>query len=64
MPGMEVSFAIAVVTLDEQDDLPLMTNIVYTPHDAEDIGMRGNEVFESCEDDIYLPLFEPLEASS
>ncbi len=64
MPDMQVPFAIAIVTLDEQDDLRLMTNIVNTPPETVEIGMRVKVLFETCEDDIYLPLFEPLQVAS
>ncbi len=62
MPGMEVPFAIAIVTLDEQDDLRLMTNIVGAPPESVHIGMRVRVRFEDCGDGIHLPLFEPVPA--
>lgn len=64
MPDMPVPFAIAIVSLDEQHDLRLMTNIVNTPPEAVHIGMRVQVVFEACAHAIYLPLFEPVAASS
>ena len=60
LPDMEVPFVIAIVTLDEQEDLRLMTNIVSIPPAAVTIGMKVKVVFEACEDGIYLPLFEPV----
>ena len=38
-----------------------MTNIVGCPAEAVRIGMRVQVVFEH-RDDVYLPLFEPVEA--
>jgi uncharacterized OB-fold protein len=63
MPDMQVPFAIAIVTLDEQDDLRLMSNVVNIEPDQVKIGMRVSVVFEACEEGIYLPLFEPLKAA-
>jgi len=64
MPDLQVPYAIAIITLDEQDDLRLMTNVVNTPPETVEIGMRVKVLFEACEDGIYLPLFEPLQAAS
>ncbi|MGI4860650.1 MAG: Zn-ribbon domain-containing OB-fold protein [Janthinobacterium lividum] len=59
IPGVEVPYAIAIVSLDEQRGLNLTTNIVGVPPDAVRIGQRVRVVFEAAED-VYLPLFQPL----
>lgn len=57
-PGLDVPYAIAVVKLDEQEDLQLTTNIVdIAPEDAR-IGMRVAVRFEQDED-VWLPMFAP-----
>ena len=57
VPGLEVPYVVAVVTLDEQADLRLMTNMPRTPVDAVHIGMKVRVFFEQ-HGDIHLPLFE------
>ncbi len=49
---------IAIVVLDEQDDLRLPTNIIGCEEDDLAIGMRVRVVFER-NGDVYVPLFEP-----
>jgi uncharacterized OB-fold protein len=52
-------YAMALVQLDEQADLRLVTNIVGC--DAADvaIGMRVHVTFENV-DDVFVPLFAPV----
>lgn len=59
-PGMDVPYVIAIVVLDEQDDLRLTTNIIDIDAEAVRIGMRVTVRFENDED-VWLPLFAPLE---
>ena len=49
---------IAIVVLDEQDDLRLPTNIVDCDEDDLAIGMRVRVAFER-NGDVYVPLFAP-----
>lgn len=58
-PGLPVPYAIAIVGMDEQDDLNLTTNIVGIDAQAVARGDRVKVVFEQ-RDDIYVPLFEPI----
>ena len=58
MPAPDHPYAIAIVELDEQRGLRLMTNIVNCPAEAVRIGMRVRVVFEQRED-VWIPLFEP-----
>lgn len=57
---MVLPFVIAIVTLVEQGDLRLMTNIVNVKPEAVTVGMEVKVCFEACDDDIFLPLFEPF----
>ncbi len=54
----KVPYAIAVVELDEQKDLRLMTNIVGCAPENVRTGMTVRVTFEKA-DDVYLPMFEP-----
>ncbi|WP_196912306.1 Zn-ribbon domain-containing OB-fold protein [Pseudomonas nitroreducens] len=57
-PGQAVPYAIAIVSLDEQDGLQLTTNIVGCDPLQAHIGQRVRVVFEH-QDDVYLPFFTP-----
>jgi uncharacterized OB-fold protein len=60
MPGPELPFVLAIVGLEEQDDLRLTTNIVSCPVDDVVIGMPVQVLFEAHPDEeIWIPLFEP-----
>jgi uncharacterized protein len=59
--GLEQPFVFAAVELDEQPELYLFTNIV-TSVDAVKIGMPVEVTFEHRED-VYLPLFRPVQPS-
>lgn len=61
-PGLDVPYVIAVVRLDEQDDLQLTTNIVGIDAEAVRIGMRVTVTFEQDED-VWLPMFAPEAAA-
>ena len=58
VPSPDHPYAIAIVEIDEQSDLRLMTNIVNCPVEAIEIGMPVQVVFEQHED-VWVPLFEP-----
>ncbi|MCW8158437.1 DNA-binding protein [Stutzerimonas xanthomarina] len=55
----KVPYAIAIVSLDEQQGLNLTTNIIGCPPESAFIGQRVRVVFEAAED-VYLPLFTPV----
>ena len=57
----DVPYVVALVELDEQPGLGLMTNIVNCSAEAVKIGMRVRVVFEQRED-VWIPLFEPVSA--
>ena len=60
VPAPDHPYAIAVVELDEQPGLRLMTNVVGCPAEAVHVGMRVRVVFENHDDDVWFPLFEPV----
>lgn len=63
VPAPDHPYAIAIVELDEQPALRLMTNIVNCPAEAVHIGQRVRVTFDE-RDDVWIPLFEPVEAAS
>lgn len=60
MPGLEVPYVLALVTIEEQDDVMLATNIVDCPVENVRIGMAVAVRFEQNEE-IWVPLFAPAE---
>jgi uncharacterized OB-fold protein len=61
VPAPDHPYAIAIVEIEEQPSVRLMTNIVGCAADKVRIGMRVRVVFEHRED-VYLPLFQPVES--
>ncbi len=59
VPSPDHPYAIAVVEIDEQPDVRLMTNVVNCPAESVHVGMRVRVVFENHDDDVWFPLFEP-----
>jgi uncharacterized OB-fold protein len=59
-PSVPVPYVIALVEIDEQPSLRLMTNIVGCDPEEVRVGMRVRVRFAQHED-VYLPLFEPDE---
>ncbi len=59
VPSPDHPYAIAIVEIDEQPDVRLMTNIVNCPVEEVEIGMPVQVVFERHED-VWFPLFEPV----
>ena len=58
IPGAD-PYLVAWVSIDEQPDIRLTTNLVGVDADQVRIGMPVEVVFEH-QDDVYLPLFRPL----
>lgn len=56
-PGWPERYVVAIVSIDEQDDLRLTTNVVGCPPEQVHIGCRVAVRFEPAED-LWLPLFE------
>ena len=57
-PTVPVPYVIALVEIDEQPSVRIMTNIVGCEPDDVRIGMRVRVTFAAHED-VFLPLFEP-----
>ena len=58
MPGPELPYVVAIVSIPEQDDLRLTTNLVDVELDDVRIGMPLEVTFEH-HDDVWIPLFRP-----
>jgi uncharacterized OB-fold protein len=60
MPTFEGPYVIALVEIDEQPSVRLMTNIVDCDVDEVHVGMPVEVTFEH-NDEVWLPLFRPVE---
>ncbi len=61
IPGSD-AYVIGLVTIAEQDDVRLTTNIVECPLEDLHVGMAVDVTFEHS-DDVWLPLFRPGEGA-
>jgi uncharacterized OB-fold protein len=61
VPGLEVPFVIAIVELDEQPGLRLMTNIVDCPPEDVEIGMPVEVAFVE-RGEVFVPVFHRVAA--
>ena len=61
VPAPDHPYAIAIVEIDEQKSVRLMTNVVGCPPESVQIGMRVKVVCDHRED-VWIPLFEPERA--
>ena len=60
IPTLDPPYVIAIVEFPEQEGLRLTTNIVNVdPYDVY-IGMPVRVVFDNYDDDVWLPMFEPI----
>lgn len=59
VPGLAVPYVLALVAIDEQDDVRLVSNIVGCPPEDVTFGMAVEVLFEPCED-LWVPLFRPV----
>jgi len=59
VPGLPDRYVIALVAIDEQDDVRLATNIVDCDPDDVDFDMPVQVKFEQNED-MWVPLFAPV----
>ena len=57
IPGVPTPYVVAIVQLEEQADIRLVTNMPRTPIEQVRIGLPVKVFFEQ-NGDIYLPLFE------
>ncbi len=63
VPAPDHPYCIAIVELEEQPGLRLMTNVVNCPAEDVRIGMPVKVLFEAYED-IFIPVFEPAGGAS
>ncbi len=63
VPSPDHPYCIAIVELEEQPGLRLMTNVVNCPAEDVRIGMPVKVLFEAYED-IFIPVFEPAGGAS
>jgi len=61
VPSADHPYVIAIVEIEEQPDVRLMTNIVGCPPEAVHIGMAVAVEFEEHED-VWIPVFAPVDA--
>jgi uncharacterized protein len=61
IPGFDPPYVVAIVEIEEQSSVRLMTNIVECEIADVRIGMPVEVVFEE-HDDVWLPLFRPRKA--
>ena len=59
VPGLAVPYVLALVTIAEQDDVRLVTNIVGCAPEDVTFGMAVEALFEQAED-LWVPLFRPV----
>ncbi len=58
-PGLAVPYVVAMVGIEEQPDIHLITNVVDCDPEAVQIGDRVKVRFEPAED-LWVPLFAPV----
>jgi uncharacterized protein len=61
LPELTQPYNVALVELEEQEGLRLVTNVVGCPLEALEIGMPVQVRFEEAED-VFVPVFAPAEA--
>ena len=59
VPGVEVPYVVAIVELEEQADIRLLTNMPRISIDAVHIGLPVKVYFEQY-GEVFLPLFEAV----
>jgi uncharacterized OB-fold protein len=57
-PGLDPPYVVAIVEIEEQPDLRLMTNVVNCEVEKVRVGLPVRVTFEQ-HDDVWIPLFEP-----
>lgn len=58
LPELDKPYVVAIIELDDQPGLRLLSNVVGLPPEQVRIGLPVQVVFEQHED-VWLPLFEP-----
>lgn len=60
IPGFDPPYLVAIVEIDEQPGVRLMTNLVDCGPEDVEIGMPVEVRFEEREEGIFIPLFAPV----
>lgn len=63
VPGLPVPYVLALVALEEQDDVRLVGNVIGCAPDEVTFGMAVEAVFEH-HGDVWVPMFCPVETSA
>ena len=63
-PGIKPLYIVAIVAMDEQDDLRMVTNVVDVKVGEVRIGQRVRVVFQHVGPDTTLAFFTPLDEDS
>lgn len=63
LPELSAPYVVAIVELDDQPGLRLLSNVIGLPPEQLQIGLPVRVVFEQHED-VWLPLFEPAPGAS
>lgn len=63
VPGLAVPYVLALVTLEEQDDVRVVANITHCDPGEVQFGMPVEVWFEPHED-LWVPLFRPAEVAA
>ena len=58
VPGLPDKYVLALVAIDEQDDVQLPCNIINCDPESVTMGMRVQVTFLQ-QDDVWIPFFEP-----
>lgn len=64
IPGFDPPYVIALVAIEEQPTLRLMTNIVDCKIENLVDGLQLEVVFENAGEGVFLPLFKPVDGPS
>ncbi|HMO74825.1 MAG TPA: OB-fold domain-containing protein [Sphingopyxis sp.] len=59
VPDLPAPYVLALVAIEEQDDVRIPCNIVGCDAEAVDFGMEVEVTFEAVED-LWVPLFRPV----
>jgi uncharacterized OB-fold protein len=62
-PNLDPPYVVAIVTIEEQDDVRLTTNIVNCAPEDVSIGMPVQVTFDQY-DNVWLPMFEPASGAT
>lgn len=63
LPELSEPYVVAIIELDDQPGLRLLSNVIGLPPEQVQIGLPVRVVFEQ-HDDVWLPLFEPAPGAS